>query len=137
MIVRQLEHYNIRTADLDATVRFYSDALGMKSGDTPVPQPGAFIYDEQGVPVVHIAVVDSEEAHEQLDEYYGKKPDASHFGGGAIDHVAFEGDNFAEFRQHFEETGVPFVQRIVEQMNLKQLFIHDPNGITIELNFHE
>jgi catechol 2,3-dioxygenase-like lactoylglutathione lyase family enzyme len=135
--VLQLEHYNIRTADLGATVRFYTDVLGMKCGDTPVEAPGAFIYDDRGVPVVHVAVVDSEEAHQRLDNYYGKERQISHTGGGAIDHVAFQCDDFAQFREHLVQTGVTFVERFVDQMNLRQIFVHDPNGITIELNFRE
>jgi catechol 2,3-dioxygenase-like lactoylglutathione lyase family enzyme len=135
MRVRQLEHYNIRTAELEATVEFYEKVLGMKSGDVPAESNGAFIYDDRGVPVVHVAVVDSEASHQALDDYYGKPRSSSRFGGGAIDHVAFACDDFEHYREHFENTGVPFVHRLVESMNLRQIFVHDPNGITIELNF--
>jgi catechol 2,3-dioxygenase-like lactoylglutathione lyase family enzyme len=136
MKVQQLEHYNIRTADLEGTLRFYSDVLGMKWEDIPFETPGAFIYDEQGVAVVHVALADDEEAHRRLDEHYGKEPSHPYRGGGAIDHIAFEGDDFAGYRQHFETLGLPFAERSIEPMNVRQLFITDPNGITIEMNFH-
>jgi catechol 2,3-dioxygenase-like lactoylglutathione lyase family enzyme len=76
-----LDHFNIRTRKLDATVRFYQDILGLESGDRPnFSFPGAWMYSE-GRPVVHL--VDISPTDEQ------QKPDS-----GVVHHVAFASRDF-------------------------------------------
>ncbi|RLA53369.1 MAG: hypothetical protein DRR42_04955, partial [Gammaproteobacteria bacterium] len=42
MSIQALDHYTINVADLDASVRFYQDVVGLKKGERPpVPIPGA------------------------------------------------------------------------------------------------
>ena len=40
MMVRRLEHYNIRTTRFDETVQFYDQALGMKAARPPMMTRG-------------------------------------------------------------------------------------------------
>jgi hypothetical protein len=49
--------------------------------------------------------------------------------------VAFLGREIGAMRTRFETAGVPFRERTVPNMNLEQIFLEDPNGVTIELNF--
>src|SRR3979411_1021709 len=59
-------------------------------------------------------------------------------GGGAIDHVAI---NCADIRgtiDQLKKDKMPFEVRKVPARPLQQVFVHDPDGIMIELNFwHE
>ncbi len=54
MTVRSLDHYTIRTADVDASVAFYVDVLGLRNGKRPAfTVPGAWLYCGDS-PAVHL-----------------------------------------------------------------------------------
>ena len=119
MAITALNHVNIVTGDLEATRRFYSDVIGLTDGDRPSFQfPGAWLYcgDEA---VIHLVGVD-----DQPDE-----------GTGTIDHVAFEAKGIDDMIELLEGRGVPFHVRDVPGREIRQVFLHDPNGVKIELNF--
>ena len=119
MAITALNHVNIVTGDLEATRRFYSDVIGLTDGDRPSFQfPGAWLYcgDEA---VIHLVGVD-----DQPDE-----------GTGTIDHVAVEAKDIDDMIELLEGRGVPFHVRDVPGREIRQVFLHDPNGVKIELNF--
>lgn len=134
----RLEHYNIRTTRLEPTVRFYAEVIGLRAGPLPSGRPGAWMYDPQDVPIVHINAIDPNDpaAMMGLNAHLGEKDPATLNGSGAIDHVAFEGDDYDGFRSHLARCGVAYKERDVPAMSLRQLFVTDPNGITVEINFH-
>ena len=133
MAITRLDHYSIRTTDLAATERFYTDVLGLEVGPRPVfPFPGVWLY-QNDVAVVHVVGIDPNDSS-GLKDYLGDKgSDAT--GTGTIDHVAFIGMEVEAMRAKFRAAGVTFRDRTVPAMNLEQVFLEDPNGITIELNF--
>lgn len=135
----RLEHYNVRTTKVDETIRFYRDVLGLHSGYRPGTRPGAWMYDRTETPVVHISGVDlnNPAALAELEAHLGKRDLSTLEGSGAIDHVAFEATDYEVVRSGLEAKGVAYTARDVVEMNLKQLFIVDPNGITVELNFRD
>ena len=49
--------------------------------------------------------------------------------------MAFIATEPARMIERFESIGVPFRPRYLPESELYQLFVTDPNGITIELNF--
>jgi catechol 2,3-dioxygenase-like lactoylglutathione lyase family enzyme len=122
MSVGILDHFNIRTRKLDDTVRFYQDILGLTKGDRPnFAFPGAWMYSE-GKPVVHL--VDISPTQEQ------QKPDS-----GVVHHVAFASRDFAGMKQRLQSKGTKFDVRQVPGGDLWQIFVNDPNGVMIELNY--
>jgi len=133
----RLQHYNIRTTKVDETIRFYADVLGLYSGYRPTQRPGAWMYDKTDIPVVHISGIDlsNPEALAALEAHLGKRDLSTLNGSGAIDHIAFEGEDYDAFRRDLEGKGVVYTARDVPEIDLKQLFVTDPNGITVELNF--
>jgi catechol 2,3-dioxygenase-like lactoylglutathione lyase family enzyme len=141
MMIRRLEHYNIRTTKFEETVKFYDDVLGMKCKRAPMaPEsfPPTWIYDDSGVAAVHLTPVDPKTPHEsysKMAQYRGGDPDAAFQGSGAVDHVAFECEGFDEIIGRLNARNIPFAKTEFPQANLRQLFIKDPNGITLELNF--
>ena len=52
-----------------------------------------------------------------------------------IDHIAFLATDPGRFVKHLKEMGVPVRPRSLPESELFQLFIKDPDGLTIELNF--
>ncbi|MGC2779083.1 MAG: VOC family protein [Bradyrhizobium sp.] len=117
-----LDHFNIRTRNLAETVRFYEDVLGLENGDRPnFAFPGAWMYSE-GRPVVHLVDI-SPTAEAQ-------KPDS-----GVVHHVAFVSRGFAGMKARLAAKGMPFDARQVPGGELWQIFVRDPNGVMIELNY--
>jgi catechol 2,3-dioxygenase-like lactoylglutathione lyase family enzyme len=117
-----LDHFNIRTRKLADTVRFYEDILGLEKGARPnFAFPGAWMYSE-GKPVVHLVDISS------TDE--PQKPDS-----GVVHHVAFASLGFAGMKQRLESKRMEFDSRQVPGGELWQIFVNDPNGVMIELNY--
>jgi catechol 2,3-dioxygenase-like lactoylglutathione lyase family enzyme len=122
MSVGVLDHFNIRTRKLGETVRFYEEVLDLKKGERPnFAFPGAWMYSE-GKPVVHL--VDISQTSEQ------QKPDS-----GVVHHVAFASRDFAGMKQRLKSRGLPFDVREVPGVDVWQIFVTDPNGVMIELNY--
>jgi len=141
MRIKRLEHYNIRTTKFEETVKFYDDILGMKCKRAPMASEGTpptWIYDDSGTPVVHLTPVDPKDPHgsySKMAQYRGADPDAAFQGSGAIDHVAFECEGFDEILGRLEAKKVVFAKNEFPNFNLRQIFVRDPNGVTLELNF--
>ena len=142
MLVRKLEHYNIRTTRYSETVRFYVEVLGMRH-DTQF-SGGNWIYDGSGVAAVHLIVVDPadpERSYQAKSSFRGGGEAASgeerFYGSGAIDHVAFECAGYGEMVEKLRGANLSFHENLVTGMQLRQIFVKDPNGITLELNFRQ
>jgi catechol 2,3-dioxygenase-like lactoylglutathione lyase family enzyme len=117
-----LDHFNIRTRQLGDTVRFYEDILGLENGDRPnFAFPGAWMYSE-GRAVVHL--VDISATGE------AQKPDS-----GVVHHVAFASRDFNGMKHRLQSKGMAFDTRQVPGGELWQIFVRDPNGVMIELNY--
>ncbi len=138
MSLSTLDHCSIRTVKLNETRDFYVDLLGMIDGDRPdFDFPGNWLYVD-GKPVVHLVGVDPGDPS-GLIEYLGGDIDASKLdgtgGSGAFDHVAFRAKEPEMLVAKLEKKGVRFRERKVPDLDLFQIFIEDPNGITVELNY--
>ncbi|HYW02906.1 MAG TPA: VOC family protein [Gammaproteobacteria bacterium] len=114
-----LDHVGVLTSDLPASVRFFEDVIGLKTGDRPdLDFDGAWLYDDDRA-VIHLMV---------LGEF-----DPSHT--GALHHVAFRADGLADYQALLTRKGLPYHTNHVAGVGLTQLFVREPGGITIELNF--
>ncbi|MFS2217093.1 VOC family protein [Telluria sp. Tellsp104] len=138
MGIRKLGHYSIRTGDLEASRRFYTEVLGMKEGFRPPFRfPGIWLYlggDEGDFGVVHIIGIDRDDP-QALKDYLGDKEEAALTGSGAVDHVAFLATDLVGMRARLAARGTPFTERTVPSLGLYQLFVADPSGVTVELNY--
>jgi catechol 2,3-dioxygenase-like lactoylglutathione lyase family enzyme len=131
MSVQALEHVTIRCAQLQRTRDFYVDLLGLSEGERPAfPFRGHWLY-LGGIPVVHLV-----EASDSAGAW-GREiviPQAEN-GTGSFDHVAFRGDDFAAMRERLRKAGMTFRERVVPGGALSQLFVPDPEGVLVEINF--
>jgi catechol 2,3-dioxygenase-like lactoylglutathione lyase family enzyme len=117
-----LDHFNIRTRKLAETVRFYEDVLGLEKGARPnFAFPGAWMYSE-GRAVVHLVDISA------TDE--AQKPDS-----GVVHHVAFVSSGFDGMAKRLKSKGMKYDARQVPGGELWQIFVNDPNGVMIELNY--
>jgi catechol 2,3-dioxygenase-like lactoylglutathione lyase family enzyme len=120
-----LNHFTIRCADLEATREFYATALGLEIGDRPpLGFPGYWLY-TGGQPTVHL--VGPREHENGAPRIAGPT--------GLFDHIAFSATGLAAMKDRLQTQGVAFEERLVPRDGQTQLFLHDPNGVAVELNF--
>lgn len=137
MPLTNIDHYAIRTNKLEETKAFY-ELLGLVEGERPnFPFKGYWLYLDN-VSLVHL--IYSEHNQSALeDEYLGnlKKGEKDMHGSGSIDHIAFRATNAKQLKIKLEMHNIPFRQREVPNMNLFQIFLEDPNRITVEINYYQ
>jgi catechol 2,3-dioxygenase-like lactoylglutathione lyase family enzyme len=131
MPLRGLDHVLVLTDDIDGTRDFYRDALGLHVGDRPPLEfPGYWLYSE-GVPCVHVADRGGYTAHSATTGIPASPPAE---GTGALDHLAFSGNDHDEVAARLERFGVHAKRNTVPGIGMRQLFFEDPNGVKIEIN---
>ncbi|HYQ98843.1 MAG TPA: VOC family protein [Casimicrobiaceae bacterium] len=114
-----MNHFTILTDDVDATVAFYGDLLGLAPGARPpFGFPGAWLY-AGGQPILHVV---------------GGRPRAE-LKAGVIDHMAFSARELAATIAKLEARGLAYECRPLPGIGTWQLFFHDPNGARVELDF--
>ncbi|WP_431291514.1 VOC family protein [Burkholderia cepacia] len=137
MTVSRLAHYSIRTLDLERSCRFYERVLGFKRGyRPPFDFPGAWLYkggDESDYGTVHIIGVDPANP-DGLAAYLGDRTLPAS-GTGTVDHIAFLATGVEAMWDTLRAEHVVWRDRTVPSLGLHQVFIEDPSGVTIELNF--
>ena len=137
MGVSRLEHVNMSPLQLRlaATRAFYIDMIGLSEGPRPdFPFRGAWLYCGDTA-VVHLV-----EAADHPGSWTGTLDRASDkipgLDTGAFDHVAFHGEDFEGMKKKLRDAGLAFRERAVPGGTLKQLFVPDPEGVMVELNFY-
>jgi catechol 2,3-dioxygenase-like lactoylglutathione lyase family enzyme len=134
-----LNHFSIRTLDLAATKHFYVDVLGLQVGPRPdFPFPGYWLYqgpvDVYANASVHIIGIDKNDVT-GLSQYLGDRDEQQLKGSGALDHVAFFATGLADMMSRLKSLNIEPRCRDVPGIGLHQLFLDDPNGIVVELNY--
>lgn len=134
MPLQLLEHYTIRSRDMEATRDFYCRAIGLKVGKRPpLAFPGYWLYCGE-TPVVHLVpLADPKAIRGRVN--VPSAGNGAKLGGGAVDHVAFRATNPAAMRRRLTSRNVIFEERAQPGGRLIQFFLDDPNGITVEINF--
>ena len=134
MPISHIEHFLVAADDIDATRDWYARVLGMKSGPHPdFGFPVHWMYVDD-IDIVHIGP-SAKQAGEMQKQYLGRTSQKSEEGTGALDHIAFRATGLRQMLEHLKREKVPFSQRRANGQALFQLFLYDPNGIKIELNY--
>jgi len=132
MPVADINHVLVRTTDIDATKDFYVDVLGFEVLPRPkFPFPGYWL-GVDGTALVHVGLHGVENS---TLYYIGSPENAATDNAGVIDHVAFLATDPQAMIERFERLEVDYRPRFLPESELYQLFVKDPNGIMIELNF--
>lgn len=113
----RLDHILICTADLAAMQQFFEQTICLERGERPpFSFDGAWLYSE-GKPIIHLAA------------------SGSHGTDGAIDHIAFTGDNYPDLIKRLTTTGLDYVEHNIPDSKGHQVFVKGPEGITLEIQF--
>lgn len=119
MAIEGLNHFTVLTEDLNASVDFYREVLGLIPGWRPAfAFPGAWLYCNDR-PVLHII------AGRQM-------PDGQ---TGVIDHVAFTAANLRDTVATLKARRVGYSLRRQPSTGEWQVFCYDPSGARVELDF--
>ena len=139
MPVGKLDHYSIRTPEVEASRRFYTEVMGFTVGfRPPFKFPGIWLYNGAQYPettgVVHIIGIDPSDP-QGLKDYLGDRDITSLQGTGTVDHMAFVATGLADMRARLQNHGIAFRERTVPSLGIHQVFFEDPSGVTLELNY--
>lgn len=139
MPIGKLDHYSIRTLDIEASRRFYTEVMEFQAGfRPPFNFPGVWLYNGAPYPescgVVHIIGIDLNDP-QGLKEYLGDRDVDTLNGTGTVDHMAFNATGLADMLARLTRHDVAYRERSVPRLGLHQVFFEDPSGVTIELNF--
>ena len=107
--------------------------LGLEEGPHPefgFPVKWPYIGEKD---VVHLTPGESDVAEER--KCYLGQQSTDVVGTGVVDHVAFRCTNLRYMFAHLREKKVDVKHRRVNDQALYQLFLLDPNGVKVELNF--
>jgi catechol 2,3-dioxygenase-like lactoylglutathione lyase family enzyme len=132
MPLAELDHYFVRARDLERSRRFYCDALGFELMPRPdFPFPGYWL-GVNGRIQVHMG---QDGFGGRPDFYPGTTGRSARDNAGVVDHIAFRGVEPEPIWRRLEEMGMPARTRHIAEIALLQIFVADPDGLMIELNF--
>ena len=123
--VRRLDHINLRVPlELLEPVRaFYIDLVGLHDGPRPPVASGShgyWLYAGDAA-VLHLST--------------GNAGGSVSQGNGYFSHVAFACTNLAATRERLDAAGITARIQVLDEGHQVQIFVVDPAGITVELNF--
>ena len=81
---------------------------------------GAWLCDAKGAAIIHLVGGEG----------------AAGGGAGALDHFALACTDYAGLLARVEAMGLPHRTIARPERGLRQIFLHDPNGVRFELNFN-
>ena len=125
-----LQHYTIEPSDLERTKDFYCDVLGLKNGDRPpLDFPGYWLY-SGGTATVHL--MGTRKPREGIVVRGTKKKFKD---TGRFDHIAFAATDIGGVRKKLKSKKVKFREQVIPRTGGQQIFLFDPDGVGVELNF--
>jgi catechol 2,3-dioxygenase-like lactoylglutathione lyase family enzyme len=132
MPITELNHYFVRSKNLERSRHFYCDILGFEEMPRPdFPFPGYWL-GVNGKIQVHMG----QDGVADADVYYlGTTAQSARNNSGVVDHIAFMATEPEKFAQRFDRAGLVSRHRYIAPIQLFQIFVTDPDGLTIELNF--
>ena len=132
MPVTALNHFLLVARNLEKTRNFYEKVLGLRLAERPdFGFPGYWLKAGDGI-CVHLA---SQAPNAIRDQYLLKPHPRGTNGSGQVDHIAFLAKKPLEVKKRIERHGVKLHYRSFPDAKLFQIFLKDPDDVTIELNF--
>jgi catechol-2,3-dioxygenase len=125
MPVKGLHHYNISApmAVLEEVQDFYIRVLGLTPGQPPrFVSTGFWLY-AAGDPILHLTPRPT-----------GDEPDMSS-SSGFLDHLSLSCTGLDAMMRRLIDMDIPFEVDGVPSLSQVQLFLRDPAGVALELNF--
>jgi catechol 2,3-dioxygenase-like lactoylglutathione lyase family enzyme len=124
MAVTGIDHYNLRAplAVLERIRDWYRDTVGLTAGERPPFSHRGFWLYAGAQPLLHLS-------EESVGEHHPIP------GAGTFDHIAFRCDDFDAMRARLDGAGIAYRVADVPLTRTRQIFLQDPAGNGVELNF--
>ncbi len=122
----KLDHFTVRTPDLETAKTFFDNLLDLKPGFRPSFNfPGHWLYgSDPNQAIVHLI---------------GQKKDQPKLvvgtDTGALDHMAFQSDNFDAVMDRVKDHNFSYRENSLPGGLARQIFVNGPHGIIIEIVF--
>mgnify|MGYP000857552276 FL=1 len=121
MAIQGFDHVNIHTSERRETIWFYTELLDFTEGfRPPFNFPGAWLYSGEKA-VIHLVY----------------RNDAPKGVENPVDHVAFEATGYDDTRDRLKQANWNYRCADVPDTLIRQIFLEDPNGVRLELNFRK
>lgn len=118
-MIQGMNHFTVLSDDLERTLRFYVEGLGLVPGPRPdFDFPGAWLYAGDRA-ILHVVA--------------GRELPTPR--GGVLDHMAFSASGLKTVKASLQAMGVAYDLRHLPGSGAWQLFCHDPSGARVELDF--
>ncbi len=124
MPVQGLDHYNLRASRelLDRLRDWYRDVIGLEVGERPPFRFHGYWLYAGGRPILHLSEAGPGEEHPVP-------------GSGTFDHVAFACRGLAAMQARLDAAGARYRVADVPATGVRQIFLEDPAGNGVELDF--
>ena len=141
MSIKRLDHVNFVTHDAQATIHFYCDVIGLSLGNTlsiDTSQSFYFYIPGNAIAILHVGNAKANKDQPKFKRFADL--DSQHsgtFSTGALDHfcLALDMEDYDLFIERFDLEKLDYQNYSHEDTALKQIWLLDPNGVRVELNF--
>ena len=132
MPITRFDHYTVRSADVDASWRFYEDVLGLSVRERTGFPVKAFIVSAGDTEVVHCFQAPPE-VDEALKQISYPESEAMTWKTGRLQHVEFWAAGLEEMKKRWDAAGAKYTERTLPDKH--QVGLTDPDDIVVNLNF--
>lgn len=141
MGIKRLDHVNFVTHDPQATIAFYCDVIGLSLGDKlsiDTSQSLYFYIPGSSIAILHVGNTKADKNQPKFKRLadLGNQHQGM-FSTGAFDHfcLAVDMGDYDLFIKRFDAKKMDYETYCHKDMALKQIWLLDPNGVRVELNF--
>jgi len=122
MSVSGIDHFNITTSEaiIERCRAFYVEVLGLREGPRPPFRSRGFWLYAGKNPIVHLTISDAD------------RPAPS---AAPLDHIALACSGLDEMLARLAQHAIAYEIDRVPDSNVAQIFLRDPAGVALELNF--
>lgn len=141
MSIKRLDHVNFITHAPEATANFYCNLIGLVLGDPlsiDTSQSLYFYIPGESIAILHIGNANAQKQQPKFKRFAElNKNNQGNFATGAFDHfcLAIDAIDYDLYIEKLTQEKIDYETYCHDDTPLKQIWIIDPNGVRVELNF--
>ncbi len=141
MPIKRLDHVNFITHDMPKTIDFYCNVIGLTHGahlSIDTAQSVYFYIPGEAIAILHVGNAKASKVQPKFERFASlEEHHQGQFSTGAFDHfcLALDDLDYDGFIKKLNSNGLLYQTWCHDDINLKQIWILDPNGVRVELNF--